>query len=122
MEESSTAQPHRPKPVAGSVMLGWFAAVIVAVVVIVLTRSTADPPNCGGWCFSDRFRAEIAVVVVGLPSLAVAVIVSLIVLRLFARRGWTGAVAGSSAAILGLVAGPIAVVVALAVYGAARSF
>jgi hypothetical protein len=97
-------------------MLGWYAAVTVAVIAWLLTLSNVDP-KCDIICFSPRVLGIIAAVLVGVPSGLVGLGISSTVLAILTKRSvGPSAGRGTIAALIGLFLGPVTVCGCIALF------
>jgi hypothetical protein len=98
-----------------AVVVGWHAAVVVAVAAWILSRSGAKPETnsgCGGfdlWCqTSPREIALTVAIFVVPPTLAVSFPISVVVTLAVGKRARSGLAAGAA----GVLAGACVVLVA----------
>jgi hypothetical protein len=97
-------------------MLAWYAAAMVAVAGWILTLSNTTP-ECDSICLSPRFVGVAAVALLGVPTAALALIISSVLLARLTRSSWGGSVGrGTVAALTGLFLGPSIVVCGIGAY------
>jgi hypothetical protein len=97
-----------------AVLAGWYATVIAAVLIWIVSLSDSTPESCSMWCFSPRAGAVLGTAFAGTFLLPVSVVLALITLAVLAAKRKSGLAAGNAAAAVGLGGG--AVVVALGMW------
>ncbi|MEU5906554.1 hypothetical protein [Micromonospora sp. NPDC047527] len=90
------------------VLIGWYAAVVVAFGLFLGTLSGAVPADCGEVCDSERSRMLLIGLYVALPAMFLALLVSLASLAVLASRTRIGSA---------VLVGTLSAVVPLAVCG-----
>jgi hypothetical protein len=108
MGEASTGTTQKAAPLAGvvSVVLGWYAVLVLALVAIVAAQPGPDPTRycmgCAGGFFDPRTNAELFSIVVIAPGLALAAITSLMATGPMRRRYPHVALAAAAAVGIGV--------------------